>query len=311
MAENLRDIFICHASEDKDEIVRPLVEALTQAGVSCWLDEAEIQWGDSITQKVNEGLARSRYVVVVLSKASAEKNWPQKELNAALSKEAASGDVKVLPLLVGTEDETRAILAKFPILNDKLFLPWNGDLEAIVNALLKRLGNAQQQDSRRTESLVRPGLGMRIPLPKIRKQFSQHDKDMFLRKAFEIVKRYFQDALNELEGHYSEVKTDYLDIHALKFICTIYVQGEVAGRCKIWVGGFGAADSIAYAGGDTSIDSDNSFGDLLRVADDEQRIGFSASNMWFGGDQYAEGHLLSPEEAANYLWRRFTDAVGK
>jgi len=51
-------IFVCHASEDKGDVVRPLVVAFTAAGVSCWYDEAEIQWGDSITQKVNEGLGR-------------------------------------------------------------------------------------------------------------------------------------------------------------------------------------------------------------------------------------------------------------
>jgi hypothetical protein len=56
MSKAIRDIFVCHASEDKQDVVRPLVEVFTAAGVSCWYDEAEIQWGDSITQKVNEGL---------------------------------------------------------------------------------------------------------------------------------------------------------------------------------------------------------------------------------------------------------------
>jgi len=57
----MRDIFICHASEDKQAIVRPLVAAFKAQKISCWVDEAEIRWGDSITQKVNEGLAQSRY----------------------------------------------------------------------------------------------------------------------------------------------------------------------------------------------------------------------------------------------------------
>ena len=55
MPDTMRAIFICHASEDKDEIVCPMVEALSQAGISCWYDEAQIGWGDSITKKVNEG----------------------------------------------------------------------------------------------------------------------------------------------------------------------------------------------------------------------------------------------------------------
>mgnify|MGYP000850269712 CR=1 FL=1 len=48
-----RDVFICHASEDKQDIVNPLVEAFSEAGISCWFDMNEISWGDSITQKVN------------------------------------------------------------------------------------------------------------------------------------------------------------------------------------------------------------------------------------------------------------------
>jgi len=63
MAKPTKDIFVCHASEDKDYVVRPQVEAFTIAGVSCWYDEAEIQWGDSITQKANEGLALSKFLL--------------------------------------------------------------------------------------------------------------------------------------------------------------------------------------------------------------------------------------------------------
>ena len=49
--DTMRDIFICHASEDKKEVVRPIVEAFRQAGISVWFDEAEIKWGDSIAPR--------------------------------------------------------------------------------------------------------------------------------------------------------------------------------------------------------------------------------------------------------------------
>ena len=95
-----RDIFICHTSTDKQDVVRPLVTALERSGVSCWLDEKEITWGDSITSRVNEGLRICRFVIVVLSIEFLDKNWPQRELNAVLNIEASSGEVKVLPLLL-------------------------------------------------------------------------------------------------------------------------------------------------------------------------------------------------------------------
>ena len=309
MAKPLRDIFICHAGEDKDAVVRPMVEAFTQAGISCWYDEAEIQWGDSVTQKVNEGLVASRYVVVVFSASFAQKNWPQRELNSVLNQEASSGEVKVLPLLIGSEQEKKQILRQFPLLNDKRYLPWDGDLRGIVNALLDRLHRGEDELSEHFVTTP-PSPGLRILLPKIVKKFTQRDKDLFLRNAFTVVKGYFQKALHELDRHYQEVETDFAEVHNFKFISTIYVRGEVSNKCKIWIGGLGSSDSIAYQAGHFNIESDNSFNDMLSVSSDEQSLGFKPSGMWLGGQRYSDNQILTAEQAAEYLWQRFTDSLG-
>lgn len=138
-AAEIRDVFICHASEDKSAVVAPLVGALAAARISCWYDQAEIRWGDSVTGKVNEGLSISRYVIVVLSPAFLGKHWPEREMNAALNLEATTGEVKVLPLIVGSQDEVCNVLRRFPLLNDKLHLVWRGELNPIVTALEARL----------------------------------------------------------------------------------------------------------------------------------------------------------------------------
>ncbi|MCX5845604.1 MAG: toll/interleukin-1 receptor domain-containing protein [Deltaproteobacteria bacterium] len=308
MANQKRDIFICHASEDKEEIVRPVVEAFSQAGISCWYDEAEIKWGDSITQKVNEGLRISQYVIVVLSSAFLAKKWPQRELNAALNLEASTGDVKVLPLLVGTESEKAAIIAKLPLLNDKRYLPWDGDRKKIVTAMQKRLGS--ELGSNDTKSSQGRASTLKIPIPKIGKTFSQRDRDLFLRNAFIVVKQYFRTALVELERHYQEAETDFMEVHNFKFLCTIYIRGEVANRCKIWLGGLASSDSIAYYDGQSSIDSDNSINDMLSVGDNEQVLGFKPSSFGFGRQEYSERDILTAEQAAEYFWRRLTDRLG-
>ena len=304
-----KDVFICHASEDKQEIARPLAEACEAASISCWLDEAEIQWGDSITEKVNEGLSKCRFVVVVFSAAFAQKNWPQREFNAVINQEATSGKIKVLPLLVGTDSEKEEILEKFPLVNDKRYLPWDGDLREIVSALRSRLGPSVDKSHKEATGAVRAP-GLRIPLPEIKKQFTQRDKDLFLRNAFPIVKDYFQKALQELEGNYQEVQTDFAEVHTFKFISTIYLRGEVANRCKIWLGGFSSSDSIAYQAGKFSIDSDNSVNDYLSISDDEQSLGFLSSGMGFLSNRNNENEHMSAQQAAEYLWKRFTDNLG-
>jgi len=304
-----RDIFICHASKDKEEIVRPMVEAFSQAGITCWYDEAEIKWGDSIPDKINKGLKISRYVIVVFSSTFIEKEWPKKEFNAALNIEASSGEVKVLPLIVGSEMEKKQILNEYPLLNDKRYLPWDGDLRKIVEALLLRLkkGDVDSLTGYKTSG---KNVGLRIPLPKLKRKFTQRDKDLFLRKAFNEVKTYFKRALTELESSYQEVQTDFMEVNNLKFIATIYIRGEISSRCKIWLGGPMSSDSIAYQSGLFNLDSDNSYNDLLQVTNNEQRLGFDPSSMWFGMPRNSREEIIDSKQAAEHLWRRFTDNLG-
>ena len=54
------DTFICHASEDKETMARPLHKALTNLGLHAWLDESDIPWGESIRQNIDTGLSQCR-----------------------------------------------------------------------------------------------------------------------------------------------------------------------------------------------------------------------------------------------------------
>ena len=304
MNEAVRDIFICHASEDKKEIVGPIVEAFTQAGISAWYDEAEIKWGDSITQKVNEGLKKSRFVVVVLSPSFLIKNWPQRELNAALNIEASTGEVKVLPLLVGSEEDKKEILRRYPLLNDKKYLPWSGNLREIVEALIDRLSKTEKAKKR---DYKLPHSGLRISLPKIKKTFTQRVKDQFLIDAFSTIKQYFKEALSQLEAHYAEVETDFLEIRNYKFISKIYVNGEIKSQCKIWIGGISSSNSIAYKSGQIDINNDSSMNDWLSVDHDDYELGLKPSGLRFDVASTSKKDLLNKEESAEYLWKRFTE----
>jgi hypothetical protein len=91
------DVFISHASEDKDEVVRPLANALREAGLSVWYDEFELRIGDSLRRKIDRGLGSSRFGVVVLSQAFFGKGWPEYELDGLVTR-AVSGDQILLPI---------------------------------------------------------------------------------------------------------------------------------------------------------------------------------------------------------------------
>ncbi|MCW4470354.1 DUF1883 domain-containing protein [Flavobacterium sp. MFBS3-15] len=91
------DVFISHASEDKDDIVRPLAHALQSKQLRVWYDEFELRIGDSLRQKIDKGLANSRFGIVVLSKNFIRKGWTNYELDGIITK-SISGEQIVLPL---------------------------------------------------------------------------------------------------------------------------------------------------------------------------------------------------------------------
>jgi RES domain-containing protein len=137
------DVFLCHASEDKQLVVDPLAKSLRAAGITCWYDQDEVRWGDSLTGKVNQALSTCQFVIVILSRSFLRKQWPQREWQAALNKEFALGRTFVLPLIVGDEEAKQEILWRTALQNDKMYLVWTGDPDPVVSALIDILTQIQ------------------------------------------------------------------------------------------------------------------------------------------------------------------------
>lgn len=97
MPSKTYDVFISHASEDKDEVVRPLANALQDAGLTVWYDEYELRIGDSLRRKIDRGLVASHFGVVVLSEAFFRKGWTNYELDGLVTK-GIDGDQILLPI---------------------------------------------------------------------------------------------------------------------------------------------------------------------------------------------------------------------
>jgi len=91
------DVFISHASEDKETIVRDLVSELVNQDLKVWYDEFTLRIGDSLRQKIDKGLARSRVGLVVLSPPFIAKGWTNYELDGIVTR-AVSGEQLLLPI---------------------------------------------------------------------------------------------------------------------------------------------------------------------------------------------------------------------
>lgn len=113
------DVFISHATEDKDAVVRPLALALQELGLDVWYDEFELRVGDSLRRKIDMGISRSRFGIVVLSHAFFSKSWPQYELDGLVTM-AISGKQVILPLW--HEISKDEVIRQSPSLADKVAL---------------------------------------------------------------------------------------------------------------------------------------------------------------------------------------------
>lgn len=95
---NKYDVFICHASEDKEAVARPLAETLMTYGLKIWYDDFSLKTGDSLREKIDYGLTHSDYGIIIVSKKFFEKNWPQAEFSAMFSKQVYSNKRIILPV---------------------------------------------------------------------------------------------------------------------------------------------------------------------------------------------------------------------
>lgn len=130
------DLFISHASEDKDEIVRPLANKFSDRNVRVWYDEFELRIGDSLRESIENGLRHSRYGLVVLSPHFFEKKWPKRELDGLFTLETSSRN-RILPIWhnVTAEDVTQYSL----LLADRVGLPTNKGLDVLADKITEKI----------------------------------------------------------------------------------------------------------------------------------------------------------------------------
>jgi hypothetical protein len=130
------DVFISHASEDKDAIARPLAEAFRARGMEVWYDEFTLRVGDSLRKSIDAGLAGCKFGVVILSPYFFNKHWPEQELNGLANREV-HGKKVILPVWHNVSHDD--VSAFSPTLADRVGVPTSKGLEHVVDELIKAM----------------------------------------------------------------------------------------------------------------------------------------------------------------------------
>lgn len=147
------DVFISHASEDKETFVDGLVKEMENAGLTVWYDTSQLRWGDSMRQRIDDGLRKSKFGVIVLSPnyIADDKYWTKAELNGLFQLESINGKV-ILPIWYNLNKQD--IINFSPLIADKKALKSSDftakemaeELASLLNKNKEEFNNGQDEN---------------------------------------------------------------------------------------------------------------------------------------------------------------------
>jgi hypothetical protein len=143
-------------------------------------------------------------------------------------------------------------------------------------------------------------------MPKLKAAATDADKRRFSREAFDVIKTYFEAGLSELARQSDSIEGDFQPNTATEFNAEVFVNGQSRCRCRIWLGGMFSPNGISFAEGHLHAGS-NACNEVLSVEDRQGELHLcSLMGMGFGHiERQFDLKQMRPEQAADYLWRRF------
>lgn len=126
------DVFLSYSHDVKTDVAQPLAEGLEKKGVSVWWDHASVEIGDSLPQKIRDGLDGARYGVVIVSRGYLDSGWGRTELGAMFGR-----GLTIFPILhgVSAEDAKKSL----PSISETLMREWGDPPTQIIRAIADRI----------------------------------------------------------------------------------------------------------------------------------------------------------------------------
>ena len=132
---DVRDVFLCHAWDDRTGAAKDLHDLLESRGVSVWFSEKDVALGTPLLREIDRGLAKSRVGIVLVTPALLSRlrgeGIADKELSALLARDL------LVPIVHGTTYE--ALRDVSPLLGSRSGLSTAEDTMANVAAKLAEL----------------------------------------------------------------------------------------------------------------------------------------------------------------------------
>jgi len=193
----MSSVFLSHSHSDKP-LARRLAADLRAEGHVVWIDEAEIEIGDSLVEKIREGLDQVEYVAAIISSASVESEWVKRELDIASNREIDENRVVVLPLI-----SEKVELPGF--LKGKFYADFSSEekYNESFNLLLRRLGPSDLAPSVSKEEYekVREQLEDALEKAKSHKEEVDFHRDIALKGKSQKLVAAIEEANQKFPSH--------------------------------------------------------------------------------------------------------------
>jgi hypothetical protein len=297
----------------KDEGLRDRLEvALTtmrrQGLIEAWHDR-RLRAGDDFDKGVRAELERADVILLLVSPDFIASDYCHDvEMTRAMERHDR-GEARVIPVilrpcmwhpmpfgkLLGIPRDGLAV-TRWPDL-DEAFL----DIaERILAALPKPVAAAARPSTVQAAAMApapRAATGPRSSNLRLKKTFTEADRDRFLTEAYDFIARFFEGSLAELGERNAGIETNFRRLDANRFTAVVYDGGKAVSRCSIVLGGM-LGNGISYSANDRA--ETNSFNENLRVESDDQGLFLRALGM--SSMRNDETRKLTPEGAAEMYW---------
>ena len=324
-------LFLSYAHSDenyRNELAKHLKILQRQGIIEIWHDRCLLP-GDEWAIGIDENLRSADIILLLVSVDFINSEYCfALEMNEAMARHD-HGEAVVIPVILRPchwtglpfgklQAATREgkPVEKYPSY-DEAFLEIIQGIEAVAKNLSTQRNSSLAPHSTISSQLENSGIFQSAPLRQnlprssnlaIPKIFTDHDRDTFVIDAFDYMARFFEGSLSELHARNPEVKGSFQKIDNRSFEAAIYLNGNQASKCGIWLGNsFGSrgASSIIYSY--SGLGQGNSYNESMSVKDNGNMLGLEPMGM---------SHLLRTEKkpltnegAAEYYWSIFFEPV--
>jgi hypothetical protein len=316
-------VFFSYSHHDKhmrDELEIHLAILKRQGVIETWHDR-RIDAGSEFDHIIDSNLANSNIILLLVSPHFLASDYCyEKEIKKAM-KMHNEGKARIIPIILEYCDwqntplkkllaipEDGKPISEYPNIN-KAFNEITQEIRKVAESFngMKASNTSSISSEVKTLIPVQVGENIRSSNLRIKKKFSDYDKDKFMADAFEYLAKYFENSLRELEKRNTGIKYDYQRIDPNCFTVTVYSNGEEVNSCKIkFSGKKHLFNGITYSRGKLD---DHSINESLNISDDGYIL-YLSSQLNFMGYQ-DNRKKLTFEGASEYYWSLFIEPLQK